>query len=102
MSQIKAIELEVAGHPITDEELAVHLENCLRHSDQELLSHIARTVVQSHFPQISNEPRPGKTLALRMYLPVCQRLTTSLAAEFKTLMDNWLGVVRQWIDMRRN
>ncbi|MCP1489938.1 hypothetical protein J3D48_006348 [Pseudomonas fluorescens] len=102
MSKIKSIELEFSGHPITDEELSVNLENCLRYSDQELLNNIARTVVQSHFPQISNNPRSGKALPLWMFPSVCQRLIASLTAEFKTFMDNWLGILRQWIDVRRH
>ncbi|MDI2146173.1 hypothetical protein KBJ94_29430 [Pseudomonas sp. ITA] len=102
MSEIKAIELEFAGQPITDEELAVQLENCLRSGDSELLNHIARSVVQSHFPQISSDLCQGKRLTLLTFSQVWQRLSVPLTADFKNRMDSYLGALRQWRQAKRH
>lgn len=102
MSQINAEASEFSGRPITDAELAVQLESCLQHRDPVLLSQIARSVVESHFPQISSEPQQKKRRSLLTFLQVWQRFGAPLSAEFKIRLDNCLGLLRQRRHARRH
>ncbi|TMU69922.1 hypothetical protein FGA82_29070 [Pseudomonas fluorescens] len=102
MSPINTIEQEFVGQPITDEELAVQLDNCLQHRDPELLSQIARSVVHSHFPQITHEPPQEKSLFRVPISLAWQRGVTSLSADIRMRLDSCLDLLRQRRDARRH
>jgi len=102
MNSTHTIEQEFAGRPLTDEELAVQLDNCLQHRDPELLSQIARSVVQSHFPHLSHEPPQEKSL-FRMPISLAwQRVATSLSGDIRMRLDSCLDLLRQRKDARRH
>ncbi len=83
---------------ITEKELAMQLEACLRRSDPQLMSRVARSIVQSHFPEIYGEAimqrhAPNRLRLKRVAWRYSPRLTLRVPPQLRCVAIVWaIGV----------